>query len=81
MVSSSNLNGTCWPAKPWNRDMEGRIENLEIPLPQELVDCRRTGESIPIQTPETGPVHVPEDRCPYTYRMLRDCLWPKPKVA
>lgn len=31
MVSSSNLNGTCWPAKPWNREMAGRTENLETP--------------------------------------------------
>lgn len=49
--------------------------------PKELVDCRRAGESIPIQTPEIAPVLVPEDRCPDTHRMLRNCLWTEPKVA
>lgn len=60
---------------------DGRKNRKFGDTPKELVDCRRTGESIPIQTPETGPVHVPEDRRPDTYSMLRDCLWPEPKVA
>lgn len=40
-------------------------ENLENP------ECGGMGESVPLQTPAMGPVHIAEDRLPNTHRMLR----------
>lgn len=59
-----------------NKALERQVgeKNRTLREPSMRAACGSTGESIPIQTPETGPVHVAEDRWASTCRMLRDFL-------